>query len=264
MFERLPTNDVDLLDRLSHEICMSNSTAWLDGPRGRPTIMTEVSAAEFHCYYAADRESALQKGKSILPKFERYLRPGRVVDLGCGEGGLLLALKELGRTELSGVESNQELSSLAKSFGLPIICKDLLAYLQEETLRSAVYFYIDVMEHVPFELNLRLLASLPVGSRLILQTPNTESVLGHQYFMNVPSHVAPYSPWVIRKMLARFGYDVAVEGTVDGAHPRNWKNRVRAFFIRLALGLAPEIILGGGNYFVVADKVGETNHNRHE
>lgn len=221
--------------------------------------MTEFGAAEFHCYYAEDRKSALQKGKSTLPKFERYLRPGPVVDLGCGEGGLLLALKELGRTELTGVESNQELCTLAKSFGVPVICKDLLTYLQEETLRSAVYFYVDVIEHVPFELNLRLLASLPVGSRLILQTPNTESVLGHQYFMNVPSHLAPYSPWVIRKMLARFGYDVTVEGTVDGAHPRNWKNRLRAFLIRFALGLAPEIILGGGNYFAVADRVRETN-----
>ncbi|MGB2900734.1 MAG: hypothetical protein WBB89_15825 [Candidatus Acidiferrum sp.] len=226
--------------------------------------MTAVSAAEFHCYYAADKKSALQKGESTLPKFERYLRPGPVVDLGCGEGGLLLALKELGRTELTGVESNQELCTLAESFGVPVLCKDLLTYLQEETLRSAVYFYIDVIEHVPFELNLRLLASLPVGSRLILQTPNTESVLGHQFFMNVPSHLAPYSPWVIRKMLARFGYDVTAEGTVDGAHPRNWKNRLRALLIRFTLGLAPEIILGGGNYFAVADRIRETNLNRRE
>lgn len=223
--------------------------------------MTEVGAAEFHCYYAADSQSALQKGKSILPKFERYLRPGPVVDLGCGEGGLLLALQELGRTELTGLESNQELCTLAKSFGVPVICKDLLTFLQEEALRPAVYFYIDVIEHVPFELNLLLLSTLPVGSRLILQTPNTESVLGHKYFLNVPSHLAPYSPWVIRKMLARFGYDVAVEGTVDGAHPRDWRNRLRAFLIHVTLGLAPELILGGGNYFAVADRVRGTNQN---
>src|SRR5690242_5838759 len=134
-------------------------------PTAELTVMTEVGAAEFHCYYAADSQSALQKGKSILPKFERYLRPGPVVDLGCGEGGLLLALQELGRTELTGLESNQELCTLAKSFGVPVICKDLLTFLQEEALRPAVYFYIDVIEHVPFELNLLLLSTLPVGSR---------------------------------------------------------------------------------------------------
>ena len=97
--------------------------------------MTEIGAAEFHCEYASDRESALQKGGLTLLKFGRYLRPGPVVDLGCGEGGLLLALKESGRTDILGEESNPELCTLAKSFGVLVIRKDLLTYLEEETLR---------------------------------------------------------------------------------------------------------------------------------
>lgn len=219
-----------------------------------PVFMSGISFAEFHCRSAENREAALEKGRAILQKFSKFLRPSQIVDLGCGEGGLLLALKESGYTQLLGVESNAELFALAESFHVPVIRKDLWSYFEEGTLQPAVYFYIDVMEHVPYELNTRLLDGLPIASRLILQTPNTESVLGHQFYMNVPSHLAPYAPWVIRKMLARFGYEVVAEGGVDGEHPRNWINRVRAHFIRAALGLPPEMILGGGNYFCVADR----------
>jgi len=35
---------------------------------------------------------------------------------------------------------------------------------------------------------------------------------------------------------------------MDGAHEPNWKNRLRALFIRKALGIEPELLLGGGNY----------------
>ncbi|MBZ5700728.1 MAG: methyltransferase domain-containing protein [Acidobacteriia bacterium] len=213
-----------------------------------------TASAEFHCWYAGDAGSARSKGRFTLGKFSRYLRPGPVVDLGCGEGGLLLALKEAGHADLTGVESNPELCTLAESFGVRVIRTDLQQYLAGGALSPATYFYLDVIEHVPFELNVRLFAALPQGSRLILQTPNTESLLGHQFYMNVPSHLAPYSPWVIRKMLERFGYSVVAEGSVEGDHPARWKNRFRAFFIRKVLGLAPELLLGGGNYYVIADR----------
>jgi hypothetical protein len=166
----------------------------------------------------------------------------------------LLALREKGWRDISGVDSNPELCGLAESFGLPIIRSDLAEYLQHTALKPAVYFYLDVIEHVPFEFNLFVFSSLPQGSRLIIQTPFTKSLLGHKYYMNVPSHISPYSPWIIQKMLSRAGYDLVAEGNLEGAHPPNWKNRMRAVLIRKALGIDPELLLGGGNYFVVADR----------
>jgi SAM-dependent methyltransferase len=216
--------------------------------------MENNTSAEFHCWYATDRKSALTKGQWILTSYARFLRPGPVCDLGCGEGGLLLALREAGREQISGVDSNPELCDLAESFDLPITRSDLSDYLRHTSLQPAVYFYLDVIEHVPFDFNLLVMNSLPAGSRLIIQTPFTRSLLGHQYYMNVPSHVSPYSPWVIEKMLSRCGYDVVAEGSLEGAAMSTWKNRLRAFFIRKVIGIDPEMLLGGGNYFVVADK----------
>jgi len=211
--------------------------------------------AEFHCGYAASEQEALEKGRSILVKFGKYIKEGPIVDLGCGEGALLLALKRMGKKQILGVDSNEELLRLAHTFDVPLMESDIWEFLRRGPLDPAVYFYLDVMEHVSLDQNLELLRSLPVSSRLIVQTPYTESVLGHRFYMNVPSHVAPYSPWVIKKMLARFGYQVIDEGSVDWGHLPTWKNKIRAFILLKIMGVDPDLFLGGGNYFVVADRI---------
>lgn len=212
-----------------------------------------IESAEFHCWYSTDLAEARKKGQFVLGKFAQYLK-GPVVDLGCGEGAFLLALQQHGKKDVLGVESNKQLADLAESWGVPIVRKDLLAYLREEQLEAATYVYTDVVEHVPFEVNVEVLERLPGGSRLILQTPHTETLRGHQYYFRVPSHVAAYSPFVLKKMLERSGYKVVAEGSVDDEHPDNWQKKLRGFLARKLLGLTAEMVLGGGNYFVVADR----------
>ena len=211
--------------------------------------------AEFHCGYSETEMDVLAKGCGVLQKYGSFLNHPLLIDLGCGEGALLLALKRAGHKEIFGVDSNEELLRIARTVDVPLVESDIWEYLKSETLRPAVYFYLDVMEHVSLEQNLTLLRCLPVGSRLIIQTPYTESVLGHRFYMNVPSHVAPYSPWVIKKMLKRFGYQLVSDGSVDWAHPPTWKNKIRAFLLLKVMGVDPDLFLGGGNYFVVADRV---------
>lgn len=220
-----------------------------------------VDSAEFHCWYSPDVSSARTKGQSLVEKFGQFLK-GPVVDLGCGEGAFLLALADSGKKDILGVESNGELSRIAESFGVPIIRKDILAFLRDHEPKTATYVYVDVIEHLPFDYNIEVLSLIPVGSRLIIQTPYTESLLGHQFYLNVPSHLAPYSPWVIRRMLDGRSYDIVAEGSVDGSHPYTWKRKLRTFLIRRILGVPPELILGGGNFFVVADRNRQKNLSR--
>jgi trans-aconitate methyltransferase len=212
-----------------------------------------IESADFHCWYASDINAARKKGLDLLGKFERYFK-GSVIDLGCGEGSMLLVLQEHGRTDLLGVESNSELADLAESWGVPVMRKDLLQYVRGEQLKAATYVYTDVVEHVPFEVNLEVMKRLPAGSRLIIQTPDTQTLRGHQCYFNVPSHVAPYSSHVLKKMLEGTGYNVVAEGSVDYAYPDNWQRKVRAFLTRKLTGLHPDMVLGGANYFVVADR----------
>ncbi len=64
-------------------------------------------------------------------------------------------------------------------------------------------------------------------------------------------------------MLSRCGYDLIADGSLEGAPMSSWKYRLRAFFIRKVLGIDPELLLGGGNYFVVADKNRESHGGDH-
>jgi SAM-dependent methyltransferase len=214
-------------------------------------------APEFHCWPAATREEALCKGEYLGSIYRAFLKDAPVVDLGCGEGALLLWLKEHGHTRVLGVDSNQELCRRAESWGVPVVRSDLLDYVRSNGREPGLFFYLDVIEHVSFEVNEQVFARLPLGSRLIVQTPNTNSVLGHQFYLQVPSHVAPYSPHVIRGMLDRLGYSFVAEGGI-GDRPPTWKNRIRGAILRRVLGLDPALLWGGGNYFVVADRVRET------
>jgi len=220
-------------------------------------VELDSHSAGFHCWHAGTREEALRKGEFLWSLYRDYAKEGPIVDLGCGEGALLLWLKEHGRARVLGVESNQELCSMAQSWGVPVVRQDLVHYLRGNGHEPGMFFYLDVVEHVPFEVNEEVFRSIPVGSRIIVQTPNTNSVLGHQFYLQVPSHLAPYSPHVLHGMMSRFGYTVVAEGGV-GDRPPTWKNRVRAALLRRVLGLDPALLWGGGNYFVVADRVRES------
>jgi trans-aconitate methyltransferase len=214
-----------------------------------------ASAAEFHCGYANSEQEILRKGNSLLLRYGPFIKDGPIIELGCGEAAFLYFLQRKGYKQLLGIESNKELLAIARTLEVPVIESDIWDYLRSADLKPAVYFYIDVMEHVTFDQNAELLSRLPVGSRIIIQTPYTESALGHRLYMNVPSHVAPYSPWVIKKMFERFGYRVVKDGSVDWDHPANWKNKIRTFLIFKIMGIDPELLMGGGNYYVVADRV---------
>ena len=213
-----------------------------------------TESGEFHCWYSSNIQEARKKGQYAKSKFGKYLKEP-IVDLGCGEGALLLALRESGTQNVLGVESNNELADLAASWGTPIVRKDLLTYVREERLEVATYVYADVVEHVPFEVNMEVLGRLPVGSRLVLQTPHTETLRGHQYYLNVPSHLAAYSPFVLKRMFERKGYAVVAEASVDDIQPVGWQRTLRGLIIRKILALPPEMVLGGGNYLVIADRL---------
>ena len=105
-------------------------------------------AAEFHCWHASTREEALQKGEYLSQLYRPFLRDGWIVELGCGEGAFLLWLKEHGRDKVIGVDSNEELCSLAETFGVPMVRADLLEYLRGQPLEKGIFLYLDVMEHV--------------------------------------------------------------------------------------------------------------------
>jgi 2-polyprenyl-3-methyl-5-hydroxy-6-metoxy-1,4-benzoquinol methylase len=112
-----------------------------------------------------------------LPKSKNI----KVLDIGCGYGNLLLALKNAGYNNLTGIDISEEQIKVAQQLSNDInfICSDLIAFLRENKQKFDAIFAFDVLEHLDKEEALTSLEliynNLNEGGQLIIQTPNAES-----------------------------------------------------------------------------------------
>lgn len=117
------------------------------------------------------------------------LKPGRIVDIGCGYGRLLKPLRESG-CEVLGIEANATIAATNRAAGLPCVSPG-------EFLSSGETASVMVMSHLiehfaPKELLDFMdqhLDRLAEGGHLVIATP-----LLTQHFFHDFDHVRPYHP----------------------------------------------------------------------
>lgn len=117
--------------------------------------------------------------RDFLPHIPLPSRCPRILDVGCGQGGLLLALADRGYMSLEGVDLSEEQVGVAHSNGLTsVVCADY----QEVLLDSEgwdVVIATDFVEHLPKAAVLDLFAhvrrALNPGGVFIVRTPNATS-----------------------------------------------------------------------------------------
>lgn len=213
-----------------------------------------VTEAEFHVWEQAGSDPA------VMDQWLRFWTPHlqgarRILDVACGEGDFLGALLRAGY-EAEGVDLTPTLVERARAKGRSVHEEDAVAFVEREGGRYDTFFVLDFIEHLPFSVATRLLSALPSGARVIIVTPNTNSVIGHQFFLQVPSHAAPYSPFVLRRMLERGGFDTLTEGTLYGGLPwTGLRRRITEWFLVRLLGTTTaQLLIEGANFYVVARK----------
>lgn len=120
-------------------------------------------------YYALGREEVI----AHLP------RPvGRVLDVGCGEGGANAPLRAAGATRISGIELLPEPARAAAEVYEEVRCGDALAELGNLSGPFDTILCYDVLEHLydPHALLVGLRGLAQPGSRLHVSVPNASHV----------------------------------------------------------------------------------------
>lgn len=156
----------------------------------------------------------------LLALLERYVAPGRLLDVGSAVGLLLEVARERG-WEVTGVEVSRHAVALARErLGGDVVH---LGRLEDAPLDEASFDAItltDVLEHLPDPVaSLRRCRELLApGGRLLITTPAvgcaSERLMGRGWFQFKDEHTRLFTPSALRTALARAGLKRETTGAV--------------------------------------------------
>lgn len=173
---------------------------------------------------AAERVALPREDRRFSAFLSEGLAPGRVLDVGCGDGGFLALAGEMG-WKGEGVDYDERVVARARERGVDATAADLMTFLAgrpESSYDAAVMF--DVLEHTPepralFAAVKRLVR---VGGHVALTLPNANRPIlvkreEHDY---PPHHFTRWSPEAMRGFLEKNGFAVVRQdaGTLSTAY----------------------------------------------
>ena len=206
-------DQIQRLDRSVRELRRPVAPATTSAPEVRP-VVAAPELVDFD-YVGFERRFRGDPAEIAMTLAERYVElladHAPVVDIGCGAGGLLAALREAG-VESRGVDLDAGMVAEARASGLDVVQGDGLAYLDALPDGSlGAITAIHVIEHLVFADLCRFLdlaaAKLRPGGVLVCETPNPTAliVLGHSYILD-PTHKWPLHPSLMTFLCERAGF----------------------------------------------------------
>jgi 2-polyprenyl-3-methyl-5-hydroxy-6-metoxy-1,4-benzoquinol methylase len=104
------------------------------------------------------------------------------MDIGCGMGFLLLALKENGYENVSGIDIDASQVEACHQNNLNVmLVDDTMEYLANQTEKYDLITAFDVLEHIPSQAQIKFLKAiyhvLAPSGEIILTVPNANSIL---------------------------------------------------------------------------------------
>ena len=146
-----------------------------------------------------------------------------VVDMGCGDGGFLTEMHDLGFSNLVGFDQSPGLDR-AKQRGFGTFYKsNVWLFLDEAEAKGKedadAFAMVNVLEHVtePITLLRRMHSVMKTGACVVITVPNDFSPLqkaflkvkGHQpWFVCLPDHVNYFDFQTLKYVLGKNGFDV--------------------------------------------------------
>jgi SAM-dependent methyltransferase len=217
----------------------------------------------------ADLAQRLRIMRDLVRRFFPSDRDASILDLGCGNGVLLLAARKEGYRQLSGVDGSAEQVAIALRLGVTEVREgDVFGELAQTAAaaRDAIITY-DVIEHLNKQDLLRLAAEvrrvLKAGGRWIIHAPNAESPFFGRIRYGDFTHELAFTRKSLSAVLQASGF-VDIVCAEDAPLAHGLKSTVRLalwkvlrlgirFFIAVETGDASDGIFSQ-NFFTIARK----------
>jgi 2-polyprenyl-3-methyl-5-hydroxy-6-metoxy-1,4-benzoquinol methylase len=151
-------------------------------------------------------------------------RRAAILDVGCGFGGLLMYLRDLGYACATGVDASPEQVAMAHRLGLGrVTLATASEYLAGRAEELDLVLAVDVLEHLTREELLQVLdaihAALRPGGRLLVQVPNAGSPFGGRLRYDDLTHEQAFTRSSIAQALRAAGFTrVSVHSVQPAVH----------------------------------------------
>lgn len=192
---------------------------------------------------------ALAGLKPRMPYFRRMIsryfpadERSEVLELGCGHGALLYALREAGYSNVRGVDGSSEQVAAAQALGIPGVCQgDVMRFLRAIPSNSLdVVVAFDLIEHFRKCEVIALVDEvhrvLRRGGRWIIHAPNAEAPFGARMRHWDFTHEVAYTRISLAQVMRASGFS-EVMCFEDRPVPHGFKSGARAALWMLLRGI---------------------------
>jgi SAM-dependent methyltransferase len=169
------------------------------------------------------------QSQQLVSRYQRWLpadKDSPILDLGCGSGQFLKALRRRGYTHLTGADRNPALGSYFEGTGIHFLPIDLEPdFHLEARYQTIVLNY--VLEHFldPRHVLARCREALLPGGQILLLTPNADSI-GHKLFagfwsgLHAPRHPQIFTTQALKRLAGELEF--AHVETAFVTDPASW------------------------------------------
>lgn len=199
---------------------MLKRTAGLQSPVASPQSLASspqsVVSSHDDYKYVAFEDQFRGSNDEIRTRLSAYVplfaNASNVVDIGCGRGEFLAALKDAG-VRARGVDRNSEMAAIARERGLDAVHGDALAYLEaldDGSLGGVIA--AQVVEHLEPSYLVRMLDAasrkLRQGTPIVIETINPACWLAFfSSYIRDLTHVRPVHPETLQHLLRAHGFE---------------------------------------------------------
>lgn len=173
---------------------------------------------DYSFYYSQYHDESDEHAELMSRQFQDLLkahvpddRSANILDVGCGYGFAIRALRALGFHSIQGIEQSSTQAERCTRAGFNVIVPDnTLDWLSDQKHQFDLILLLDVIEHIATFDQIRFLRALHTtlrpGGQIILTTPNANSILASRWRYNDYTHHSSFTEHSLNFVLRNAGF----------------------------------------------------------